>query len=282
MKALTMCAVAMLAVGCGAVTPDAGTEAVLVRKPMFFGHGGIDGTPIKPGRSYVAWTTQAQYVNMQPQRIDANFDDMMTKSGVPVDFHSVITVRVTDSVKLVEKFGNDTVTYTDSTSVPGFWARNLDQPFRTAVRDEVKKHEMNAIAIDTTATALVDEAVTAHLKNIVTETGVPVEIIDVSIGRVNPPDAVKNQRIATAEQEQRKLTEDQRKLAEDARKMAEESKAAADSAYNVKMNANGGQNLTPDQYLRYLDIQMKRDACTRGNCTFLIGTNAQPIVQAGQ
>lgn len=95
---------------------------------------------------------------------------------------------------------------------------------------------------------------------------------------MNPPDAVKNQRVATAEQEQRKLTEDQRKIAEDARKLAEESKASADAAYNVKINASGGQNLTPEQYLDYLSIQMKREVCSKGNCTFLIGVGATPLV----
>lgn len=164
MKSYVLAAL-VLSVGC-TVSPNAGTEAVLVKKPLFFGHGGVSPSPVKAGLGYIAPTTWPQYVNMQPQRIDSNFDDMMTKSGVPVDFHAVITVKVTDSVKLVEKFGNDTITYTDNSSFPGFWVRNLDQPFRTAVRDEVKRHEMNAIAIETTAVEEVDDRDTSFLNNL--------------------------------------------------------------------------------------------------------------------
>ena len=38
---------------CSTVTPDAGQEAVLVRKPLLFGHGGVDPTPAEEagGRS---------------------------------------------------------------------------------------------------------------------------------------------------------------------------------------------------------------------------------------
>jgi hypothetical protein len=59
----------------------------------------------------------------------------------------------------------------------------------------------------------------------------PVTLINVTVGRALPPDAIKHQRIETAQQEQRVLTEGQTKLAEDARKAAEQSRADADNAY---------------------------------------------------
>lgn len=86
---------------------------------------------------------------------------------------------------------------------------------------------MNEMAITVTAAEEVDAEVTVHLENLIRETGVPIKLIDLSLGRANPPDAVKHQRIETATQEQRIITEQQRKLAEDQRKMAEESRAAA-------------------------------------------------------
>ena len=187
-QSLFVALLAILAIGCGfrTVTPDAGHEAVLIRKPLLFGSGGVDGNPVKPGLRYVAWTTQAVDVNMQPARVDAQFDDLMTADGVPIDFHAVITYIVTDSVKLVRDFGADVT----GQGVPGFWVRNLDQPFRTAVRDSVKKHGMNEMAIMATAAEAVDLEVTNHLLAIVKETGVPVKILDVSLGRANPPDAL--------------------------------------------------------------------------------------------
>jgi len=257
---------------CSTVQPDAGHEAVLVRKPLIFGSGGVDPTPVKTGLKYVAFTTEGIDVNMQPRRIDAEFTDLMTSDGVPIDFHAVISLQVIDSVKLVRDFGADM----GGNAAPGFWTRNLDQPFRTAVRDAVKKHGMNEMAIQATAADEVDNVVTEHLLNIVKETGVPVKILDVSLGRANPPDAILHQRVETAAQEQRINTEKQKKLAEDQRKLAEESRAAADQAYNQKMGLN------TEQYVALQAIQMQRDVCAKGTCTFIYGASATPMLNLRQ
>lgn len=268
-------AVVLLVIGataCRTVTPDAGIEAVLVRKPLIFGSGGVDPAPVKTGLKYVAFTTEAVYVNMQPRRIDAEFTDLMTSDGVPIDFHAVISLQVADSVKLVRDFGADFV----GSGVPGFWVRNLDQPFRTAVRDAVKAHGMNEMAIQATAAEDVDRVVSDRLLAIVKDTGVPVRILDVSLGRANPPDAILHQRVETAAQEQRINTEKQKKLAEDQRKLAEEARAAADQAYNQKMGLN------TEQYVALQAIQMQRDVCAKGGCTFLFGGNATPLLNLRQ
>lgn len=253
---------------CSTVKPDAGHEAVLVRKPLFIGSGGVDDTPVRTGLKYVAWTTTGIDVNMQPQRVDAEFNDLMTSDGVPIDFHAVISYQVVDSVRMVRDFGADL----NEQGVPGFWLRNLDQPFRTATRDAVKKHGMNEMAILATAAEEVDAEVTTHLLSIVKETGVPIKILDVSLGRANPPDAILHQRVETAAQEQRINTEKQRKLAEDQRKMAEESRAAADQAYNQKMGLN------TEQYVSLRAIEMQRETCVKGGCTFLFGGGAVPLL----
>ena len=257
---------------CSTVQPDAGHEAVLVRKPLIFGNGGVDPTPVKTGLKYVAFTTRGVDVNMQPRRIDAEFNDLMTSDGVPIDFHAVISLQIVDSVKLVRDFGADV----GQEGIPGFWIRNLDQPFRTAVRDSVKAHGMNEMAIQATAAEMVDKVVTDHLLAIVKETGVPVKILDVSLGRANPPDAILHQRVETAAQEQRINTERQKKLAEDQRKAAEESRAAADQAYNQKMGLN------TEQYVALQAIQMQRDVCAKGTCTFIFGANATPLLNLRQ
>lgn len=53
-----------LAIGCRTVQPDAGHEAVLVRKPLSFGSGGVDPTPVTTGLKYVAFTTTGIDINM--------------------------------------------------------------------------------------------------------------------------------------------------------------------------------------------------------------------------
>jgi len=261
-----------LITGCSTASPDAGHEAVWVMKPLFFGHGGIDPAPVKTGRSYGAITSNAVDVSMLPQRVDVVFDDMVTKSGVPVSFHVVATFRVVDSVKLVSLFGADR----DERGW-GFWDRNVDQPLRTAVRDAVKKRDMQEMAISQSAADDVGREVAVAANQIVQQANIPIAFIAINVGRVNPPDAIKNQRIATAEQEQRAITEQQTKLAEDQRKAAEQSRAAADNAYRMAMQ------LSPDQFLQLERIKMQRDVCSRGtNCTFFIGGNVTPVKDVGR
>ena len=125
--------------GCTVAAPNAGHEAVWMEKPLLFGHGGVDQTPVTAGREYGAITSDAIDVDMLPQRVDMEFDDMMTSSGVPVSFHVVATFKVTDPVRLVSGFGADR----DNTGNWGFWTRNLDQPMQNAVRDAVKKRDMH-------------------------------------------------------------------------------------------------------------------------------------------
>jgi hypothetical protein len=132
---------------------------------------------------------------------------------------------------------------------------------------------MNETAIQTTAVDAIDLEISQAMEAYIKQAGLPLKLIDVTVGRANPPDSVKNQRISTAEQEQRGNTERQRKLAEDQRLQAETSRAAADNAYRNAMN------LSPEQFLRLESIQMQRDVCVKGGCTFIAG-DAVPIVQA--
>ena len=260
--------------GCSIASPDAGHQVVWVEKPLFFGHGGVDTTPVTTGRSYGAVTSQAIDVDMLPQRVDMEFDDMMTKSGVPVSFHVVATFRVTDAVKLVTQFGAGRET-DDKGNYAGwaFWTRNLDQPIRTAVRDSVKQRDMQEMAIDQSAADAVGREVSEAANRIVTQMGVPIILTAVNVGRVNPPDAIKNQRIETAAQEQRAITMQQTKLAEDQRKAAEQSRANADNAYREEMQ------LSPEQFIQLETIKMQKEVCANaGSCTFFIGGSPVPTL----
>ncbi len=238
---------------CGTAKPDAGHEAVLVMKPIFFGHGGVDDSPVRTGLTFTAWTTDAIYVSMQPQQFVVHFEDLMSKDGVPLDFDSVLRIQVTDSVKLVKEFG------------PDWYKTNVEAEFMNRVRQAVRKHGMNETAIDTTAIDEIDTEVSSEMEKYIQSSGLPLKMVQVTVGKANPPDSIKSQRIETAAQQQRQLTEMQRKLAEDQRKKAEESRAAADNAYREAMK------LSPDQYLQLEMIKMQHDACKAGNCTFIAG-----------
>jgi hypothetical protein len=58
MKCSLLMLLSWLVAGCSVYSPDAGHEVVLVEKPWFFGHGGVDPEPVKPGRAYAALSTE--------------------------------------------------------------------------------------------------------------------------------------------------------------------------------------------------------------------------------
>jgi regulator of protease activity HflC (stomatin/prohibitin superfamily) len=250
--------VALLLVGCSTYAPDAGHEVVLVEKPWFFGHGGVNSEPVRTGRTFTALTTDGVDVEMRPQRFEEDMPDTMTSDGVPVSFHAIITLRVTDSVALIKSFGQQ------------WYANNVQQAFANFVRQAVRKRGMNEVAISTTALDAIDAEVRGDLTAFLAAQHLPVELMTMTVGKANPPDAIKNQRVETATQEQRVQTEKQIKLAEDQRKLAEESRAAADNAYRQAIG------LSPEQYVQLKRIEMERAVCNEGKCTFIENSSALP------
>jgi regulator of protease activity HflC (stomatin/prohibitin superfamily) len=257
-----MCLVAAMASGCHAVAPDAGHEAVLIHKPWVFGHGGVNPTPVKTGQTWVAVTTQAVHVTMVPQQHGIHFDDLMSSDGVPLDFDAVVRLQVTDSVSLIQNFG------------VRWFETNVQAEFANRVRQAVRKHGMNETAIQTNAVDAIDAEVSKAMVEYIAQAKLPLRLIDVTVGRANPPDSIKNQRIETAAQEQRANTEKQRKLAEDQRKEAEQARAASDNAYR---NALG---MSSEQFIQLEAIHAQREICLKGGCTLIMG-GSTPLVNVG-
>jgi len=184
--------------------------------------------------------------------------DTMTSDGVPISFHAIVVLQVTDSVVLIKNFGAN------------WYRNNLEEQFKTMVRQAVRKRGMNETAISTTALDAIDAEIRDALKAFIKEKGLPIQLVTMTVGRANPPDAIKNQRIETATQEQRIQTEQQTKLAEVQRKSAEEARAAADNAYRQAIG------LSPEQYVQLKRIEMENRVCADGKCTFIDNAGAVP------
>src|SRR5262245_47158891 len=82
MRAIVLSLVAATLAGGSSHAPDAGHEVVLIKKPWFFGHGGVVEQPVKTGRTFTAITTDGIDVYMQPQKYEADLKDTMTNDGV--------------------------------------------------------------------------------------------------------------------------------------------------------------------------------------------------------
>jgi len=252
--------------GCSSYSPDAGHEVVLVEKPWVFGHGGVDSEPVKTGRTFTAFTTDGIDVYMQPQKLETELPDPMTQDGVPITFHAIMVLQVVDSVSLIKNFG------------PDWYKNNMEEPFKTMIRQAVRKRGMNETAISTTALDAIDNEIRDELVAFIREKKLPIQLVTMTVGKANPPDAIKNQRIETATQEQRIQTEKQTKLAEDQRQQAEQSRANADNAYREAMH------LSPEQFIQLEMIKMQKDVCGgsgKASCTF-IQNGAAPVYNLGK
>src|ERR1700722_11725170 len=106
MRTASLLAICIAAAGCSSFSPDAGHEVVLIDKPVFFGHGGVEPEPVKAGRTFGALTTQGVDVDMRPLKYEQVLPDTMTMDGVPITFHAILMLQVTDSVRLVTGFGD--------------------------------------------------------------------------------------------------------------------------------------------------------------------------------
>ena len=260
---LLMVVLAALLSACRGIKVEAGQEAVLVYQPWIFGGGGIEQNPVKTGQIWVAFTTHAIEVEMRPQQFTVHFDDLMSSDGVPLDFDAVIRLQVTNSVELITKFGEK------------WYQNNVEAEFKNRVRQAVRKHGMNETAIETKAIDDIDNEVSVAMAEYLKAAAIPVLLVDMTVGKANPPDSIKSQRVETAAQQQRALTEAQRKLAEDARMQAEQSRAKADNAYRNSMQLNQGQ------FIELERLKMLHEVCGEGKgaCTFLIGrTDSLPVV----
>jgi regulator of protease activity HflC (stomatin/prohibitin superfamily) len=225
------------------------------------GMAALNLNPSLRGRTVVALSTEGVDVNMQPQKYEVELDDIQTSDGVPITFHAIAVLQVTDSVKLISVFG------------PQWYENDVLQPYQTMVRQQVRQHSMNETAISTVALDQIDNAIKSDLEKFLKEKNLPVVLITQTVGKANPPEDVKHQRIATATQEQRIQTEMQTAKAEDQRKVAETARAEADNAYREAMH------LSPEQFIELKKIDMQRDACQKGTCIFGNGT---PIINTGK
>lgn len=257
---------------CSYANPDAGEQAVLVRKPWFFGHGGVDPTPVTTGTQIIAWSTDEVRVPVTPIAFSIGFDNMMPKDGIPLDFHTTVRMQVIDAPTLVRDWNGAAVNEEGEPSNAWFWA-NISPVFSNMVRQEVKNFTMQQLAFEGAAVDQIDQRVTGQLNAFIRKNKMPVRLLSVTVGRAIPPGEILDQRTETAEQQQREKTMEAQQKAEEARKGAELARAEADNAYRVQMQ------WTPEQLIETKRIEMLRQACAQGTCIF---GGATPIVNTGK
>lgn len=244
--------VALICSSCSSVTPNPGEVGVLIKKPLIFGSGGIDPTPVQTGRAFVAPTTDAIMVTVIPQTHTEHIDDLPSKDGIKLDFDSQIQFQVTDAVELVRHFG------------PDWYRNNLQGQFRMFCRQAAKNYTMQELAFSQENAEKIDDQLQKQVIDYCTATKLPVKIMNITLGKAEPPAEISQQRAETAAQQQRIETEKKKAEAEESRAVAEAKRAYADRAYQ------SGLGITPDQYLRLEQIKAIQSSCgnPQSRCIF--------------
>ena len=115
---------------CHSVSPDADEEAVIVKKPWFIGHGGVEQQAVQTGLTWCWWSTSGYYFKIVPVRHEITLDDLFSDDNTPLDFHTVIITQIEQgkSPILLQNYGEK------------WFDTNLNNYFCNLVRDHISQH----------------------------------------------------------------------------------------------------------------------------------------------
>ena len=246
---LSVLFVTLMFTSCYRVTPDAGQEAVLVHKPYFFGKDGVDKNPVGTGSKWVWWSTDAIEVSMVPQKYDEKLEDVTSNDNTLLDFNTQIQLQVKsgDSPILIQNYGEN-------------WYINvIQETYRNTVRSYISRYNpfdlMSNREVLDSINIMVKKDMESHIKKLSASRELPIEVINVIVGRAIPNGPQKEEMDRTAAATQAKRTEESRKEMLIAREAAERQRAIADKAYQKELG------LSTDQFieLRAWEIIEKKE-----------------------
>lgn len=236
-------ALSVMLTSCYRVKPDGGQESVLVYKPFLFGHGGVDSEPVSTGATWCVITTDHVEFPITPITITEDFKNMIPSDNTPVSFSVYLKCKI--------KEGRTPELYKNFSS--NWYEHSLQASFRTMVRDKASAFKMFDLASKREISSQLEKDIYKDILEYANKLNLPVDLMQVSIGAITPPEQVLTETKNTAAQNQSILTQGARKLAEDARKSAEEAKALADKAYQNKFG------MTTEQYLMLRQLEIEKE-----------------------
>jgi len=249
---------------CYRVAPNGDEESVLLMKPLIFGHGGVDETPVSSGAEWVASTTDYVTFKITPVTLAEKFDDMMTDDNTPVDFSAYLRIQIKKGQTpiLYKNFGEN------------WYENNIAPTFRAQVRDKASSHKMFDLTSNREILASIEKDLFDKISDHIHKMNMPIAVLQVTVGAVTPPAEVLEETRRTAAQNQSKLTQEARANAELARKQAEINKAIADQSYQRQMS------MTMADYLKLRNLEIEKEKIElirdKQNVSIIFGSSVQP------
>jgi len=231
-KVLCTVCIGCIIVGCHSVSPNADEEAVLIYKPWFFGHGGVDEKAVESGLTWCVFSTESEKFKIVPVKWQVNMDDLFSDDNTPLDFHTIIITQIEKgkSPILLKNYGVD------------WFNTNLYNYYCNIVRDHISQHSPFDLMSNRQILNEIDEQVLKKMQDFVTELSkkkeFPVVIKQVTIGKALPNKEQLDEMNKTAKAVQAKQTQEREAEVQMAREKAERQRAKADKAYMQEMNLN--------------------------------------------
>lgn len=220
---------------CHSVSPDADEEAVIVKKPWFIGHGGVEQQAVPTGLTWCWWSTSGYYFKIVPVRHEITLDDLFSDDNTPLDFHTVIITQIEQgkSPILLQNYGEK------------WFDTNLNNYFCNLVRDHISQHSSFDLMSNRQVLNQIDTKIRKQMQDYVNALSkkkqMPIIIKEVIIGKATPNKEQLDEMNRTAKVVQAKQTQEREYEVQIAREKAERQKAKADKAYMEEMNLSASQ-----------------------------------------
>lgn len=254
----------LLLTSCHFVSPNADEEAVLIDKPWFFGHGGVDDTPATTGLKWCWWSTSSETFKITPQRYDEVFDDIFSNDNTPLDFNTYINIQIEQgkSPILLKNYGIN------------WYKNNIQVYYRNKTREYVSIYSPFDLISNREVLNKIDSMLISDMRNYVASLSkkkeFPITILSVTTGAAKPNKDQLEEMNKTAQYIQQKRSMEQKAIAETARTNAEKKRAEADKAYMEAMNLNPNQFIS----LKWIETIANKDGA---NIDVLVGGGETPM-----
>jgi hypothetical protein len=254
-RLIYLLSVAMLALSsCNLARVDADEEGVFVKKPWFFGRGGVSDDVLTQGTSWKVLSTDFITYKNVPVKYEEKFDDVMSDDNTPVDLQAYVILRVNKgkSGALHQNYGQS------------WYENNIRETFRKSIRDRVSTWPMYDLTSNREVCERIENEVSAlmneYFGRLNADKEFPVSIMNIVMDRARPNQEVMEEINKTASQIQAKQTQIKQREMEAEREKTEKQRAKADKAYQQEMA------LTAEQFimLRGLEMEMQKVEMVRG------------------
>lgn len=230
---------------CDICTVDGGEEGVFIKKPWFFGDGGVDHTALTNGSEWKVWSTDYVVYSVINTKYTESFDDIATNETTPVDMDAHIFLRIIPGKApiLHENYGQN------------WYDNNIKEIFRKYIKDFVSRYDMITLVSEREIYDEIEPVIIQQMVDYIARLSetkeLPIEVVNVVVDKAKPNEGVREELNNTAIYMQQRNTQQMKQEMEIARRETERLRALADKEYQVTMG------FTPQQFIMLRSLELE-------------------------